>query len=106
MSSPLLHLGVPLTCSHGGSAHVTQTNSRVLVGGQPVVTLPGACVITGCPLPPAHGASGCRTGHFITASSRVTVMGQLLVLQDSLSICEPTGTPLLILAGQSRVLAS
>jgi hypothetical protein len=33
-------------------------------------------------------------------------MGQRLVLQDSLSVCAPTGTSLLVPACQSRVLAS
>jgi len=106
MPSPLLQQGAIITCSHGGTAQVTEVNRRVLVGGQPVITLPGDCVITGCPLPPAHGASGCQTGSFITATSRVTSMGQRLVLQDSLSVCAPTGTSLLVPACQSRVLAS
>jgi hypothetical protein len=41
----------------------------------------------------------------VTAAQRVTAMGQPVLLQDSQSICEPTGTPLLPIVTQTRVSA-
>ena len=49
-----------------------------------------------------------RTEHsatFTTSATRVTSMGQPVLLQDSQSTCVPTGTPLMIAATQVRVSA-
>jgi hypothetical protein len=40
---------------------------------------------------------------FVTAATRVTAMGQPVLLQDSQSVCAPTGTPLLPTVLQPRV---
>jgi uncharacterized Zn-binding protein involved in type VI secretion len=105
MPSPILDQGAVITCAHGGAAPVTEVNSRVLVGGQPVLTLPAASIISGCPLPVAHGTTPCRTGEFLTGATRVTAMGQALVLADSLSVTAPSATPLLVAGAQQRVTA-
>jgi hypothetical protein len=80
-------------------------NARVTVSGQPVVTLPGSYVIAGCPLSAVPAQAACLTGQFVTATSRVTAMGNPIVLQDGISICAPSGTPLLVSGGQMRVTA-
>ena len=36
---PLLHLGATVLCAHGGQAQPTAPNPRVLVSGQPMVTM-------------------------------------------------------------------
>ena len=80
-----------------GQAQPTVPNPRVLVSGQPTVTLTAPCVVAGCPLPPPPAANGpcvtaqCRDGR----GHAVTSNGQPLLLQDSQAICAPTGTPLL-----------
>jgi hypothetical protein len=100
----LLHLGATVLCSHGGQAQPTVVNPRVLVNGQPTVTLPTPYVVAGCALPPPTAANGpCVTGQFVTASTRVLSNGQPLLLLDSQAICAPTGTPLLIVMTQTRV---
>jgi hypothetical protein len=100
----LLHLGATVLCSHGGQAQPTVVNPRVLVNGQPTVTLPTPYVVAGCALPPPPAANGpCVTGQFVTASTRVLSNGQPLLLLDSQAICAPTGTPLLIVMTQTRV---
>lgn len=100
----LLHLGAMVQCSHVGQATPTVTNPRVTVMGQPTVTLSAPYVVAGCTLPPPPTANGpCVTAQFITSATRITSLGQPLLLLDSQAICAPTGTPLLILTTQTRV---
>jgi hypothetical protein len=100
----VVHVGAVVTCVHGGQAQPAVPNPRVLVGGQPTVTLASPYVVAGCALPPVAGGP-CVTGQFLIGSTRVTSLGQPLVLIDSLAVCAPTATPLLILVAQPRVIA-
>jgi hypothetical protein len=103
----LLHLGATVLCSHAGQAQPTAVNPRVLVGGQPTVTLTAPYVVAGCALPPPPAANGpCVTAQFVTAATRITSTGQPLLLLDSQAICVPTGTPLMIVLTQIRVTGS
>ena len=105
MPGPLLHVGATVLCSHGGQAQPTVPIPRVLVSGQPVVTLPGPWLVAGCALPPPPAANGpCITAQFITSATRVFANGQPVLLMDSQSICAPSGTPLLPIVAQSRVI--
>lgn len=98
----VLHVGATVLCSHGGQAQPTVPNPRVLVAGQPSVTLAGPWVIAGCPfVPPSPGP--CVTAQFATSAVRVTSNGQPLLLFDSQAICAPTGTPTITVVTQVRV---
>jgi hypothetical protein len=100
----LLHVGATVTCSHGGQAQPTTPNPRVMVMGQPTVTVAAPYVVAGCAFPPPPAANGpCVTAQFLTGSARVTSLGQPLLLLSSQAICAPTGTPLLVAATQTRV---
>jgi hypothetical protein len=100
----LLHFGATVLCAHGGQAQPTGVNPRVMVGGQPTVTLGAPYVVAGCALPPPPAANGpCVTAQFVTAATRVTSNGQPLLLLDSQALCTPTGTPLIIALTQTRV---
>lgn len=102
----VLHVGATVLCAHAGQAQPTAPNPRVMVSGQPTVTLPAPWLIAGCTLPPPPAANGpCVTAQFVTAATRVTSNAQPLLLLDSQAICAPTGTPLLIVATQARVTA-
>jgi hypothetical protein len=104
MPGLLLHVGATVTCIHGGQAQPTVVNPRVLVSGQPTVTITSPYVVAGCALPPPPGANGpCVTAQFVTSATRITSNGQPLLLLDSQAICAPTGTPLLIIVTQTRV---
>jgi len=99
----LLHFGATVLCSHGGQAQPTVPNPRVLVSGQPTVTLPGPWVVAGCALPPPPAANGpCVTAQFVSSAVRLLSNGQPLLLLDSQAICVPTGTPLMIVMTQLR----
>jgi hypothetical protein len=99
----LLHVGATVICAHGGQAQATVPNPRVLVGGQPTVTMSGPYVVAGCAFAPPAGNGPCVTAQFVTAATRVMSGGQPLLLQDSQSVCAPTGTPLTIVMTQVRV---
>ena len=103
MPGPLLHLGATVMCSHGGQAMPTAPNPRVLVSGQPVVTMAAPYVVAGCAFVPPAGNGPCVTAQWVTSATRVLVGGLPAVLQDSQAICVPTGTPLIIAATQTRV---
>lgn len=99
----LLHFGATVMCSHGGQAQPTVPNLRVLVSGQPTVTLPGPWVIAGCALPPPPAANGpCVTAQFVSCAARLLSNGQPLLLLDSQAVCVPTGTPTMTVMTQVR----
>ncbi|GJQ57328.1 MAG: hypothetical protein D8M57_18400 [Candidatus Scalindua sp. AMX11] len=101
----LLHVGATVTCAHAGQAQPTAPNPRVMVSGQPTVTLPSQYVVAGCTLPPPPAANGpCVTANYISAATRVISNGQPLLLFDSQATCIPTGTPLITAVTQTRVM--
>jgi hypothetical protein len=100
----LLHVGAQVLCSHAGQAQATVPEPRVVLSGQPAVTLAAPWVVAGCALPPPPAGNGpCITAQWITGSTRVFANGVPLLLIDSQSICAPSGTPLLPVAAQTRV---
>lgn len=103
MPGPLLHVGATVLCAHAGQAQPTQPNPRVLVNGMPAVTMAAPYVIAGCPFNVSGGPSPCLTAQWITAATRITSNGQPVLLIDSQAICVPNGTPLVVVAAQTRV---
>jgi hypothetical protein len=92
-------------CSHAGPATPTAPFPRVLVSGQPVVTLASPYVVTGCALtgtvvPP------CVTGQWLTGAVRVLAGGVPVATMVGASTCIPTGTPMLPVSAQPRVLVT
>ena len=103
----MVHVGASVTCAHGGLAQPTAPNPRVTVMGQPTVTIAAPYVVAGCAFPPPPAANGpCVTAQWLVGTTRVTSNGQPLVVLSSQAICAPTGTPLLIVATQTRVSAT
>jgi hypothetical protein len=105
MPAPILHLGATVLCSHAGQATPLAPFARVMLSGQPVVTLASpyavaGCALTGTPAPP------CATGQWIAGATRVLAGGVPLATMAGSSTCIPTGTPLLPVVAQARVLAT
>ena len=106
MGAFILHQGATVLCSHAGQAMPTAPNPRVMVSHQPVVTQPTMYTIVGCPFPPPPAGNGpCLTAMWVSAATRVRVGGMPVLTQSSQAICAPTGTPLQIVATQTRVQA-
>jgi hypothetical protein len=105
MPGPIVHLGATVICTHAGTAMPTSPFPRVTVSGQPVVTLTTQYVIAGCGLtwtstPP------CVTGQWVVGAVRVAAGGVPVAIQTGSSITTPTGSPMLPLAVQPRVVAT
>ncbi len=106
MPAPILHLGATVLCTHAGQAQPLTPFPRVLVSGQPVVTLSSPYVVAGCPFVTPGGNGPCVTGQWTVGAARVLAGGVPVLVQTGLSICAPTGTPLVPIAGQMRALAT
>ena len=105
MPAPILHLGATVLCSHAGQAVPMAPFPRVLLSGQPAVTLTSPYAIAGCalagtPSPP------CVTGQWLLGATRVMAGGAPLVTLAGQSTCITTGTPMLPVVAQIRVLAT
>lgn len=105
MPAPILHLGATVLCTHAGQATPMAPFPRVMVSAQPVVTLTSpyaiaGCGLTGTPTPP------CVTGQFVMGAVRVLAGGAPVATLMSQSVCVPTGTPMLPVMAQTRVLAT
>jgi len=102
----VLHVATTVMCAHGGQAQPTTPNPRVMVSGQPSVVMTAPYVVAGCPFVTAAVPTPCVTAQWINGATRVTSNGQPLLLLDSHAVCVPNGTPLLIVATQTRVVAT
>ena len=108
MPGPILHQGASVQCAHAGRAVPVATFPRVLVGGTPVAMQAAPWVVTGCTLPPPPTANGpCVAAPFVTSALRVFVNAAVPVLLfDSQAVAAPTGTPLVPIAAQTKVVAT
>lgn len=114
----LLHVNAVMTCVHVvGQAKIAPTQTRVLVSGQPVATIPpGLPTITvlGCPFTvPGPKPQPCVTVRWSMPSARVKVMGLPAMVAAAPGpgpgICQsveqiPQGAPI-VGAMQARVFA-
>ncbi len=105
MPAPILHLGATVLCAHAGQATPVAPFPRVMVSGQPVATLTtpyavAGCGLTGTPTPP------CVTAQWTVGATRVVAGGVPVVIMAGTSVCVPTGTPLMPVVAQTRVLAT
>ena len=105
MPAPILHLGATVLCTHAGQAVPTAPFPRVLLTGQPVVTLTSPYAIAGCALT-GTGAPPCATGQWIVGAVRVLAGGAPVATMMGQSTCVPTGTPMMPVVAQTRVLAT
>lgn len=104
MPGYLLNTASIVICVHAGQAKTTMPIPRVKVMGMPVTVQPFPYTVTGCVNPPPTANVGpCVIANWIVAALRVKAMGMPVLLQDSQSICVPTGTPLQVVFTQMRV---
>ncbi len=105
MPAPVLHLGATVLCMHAGQATPATPFPRVLVSGQPVVTLTSPYVVAGCALS-GTSAPPCVTAQWIVGALRVVAGGAPVLTFSGQSICMPSGSPLMPVVSQTRVLAT
>jgi uncharacterized Zn-binding protein involved in type VI secretion len=107
----LLHVGATAICPHAGQVAIISSNTRVLVGGQPVATQSDTYTVVGCAFTvPGPKPQPCVTVKWLVPAARVMVAGRPAVLQSSTGICQsaeqiPQGPPTVIMT-QVRVKGS
>jgi hypothetical protein len=105
MPAPILHLGATVLCQHGGPATPISPFPRVRVSGQPVATQASPYGITGCALA-STSSPPCATANWLVAAVRVKAGGMPVLTTAGMAVCVPTGTGLMPVASQPRVLAT
>lgn len=99
-------MGATVLCAHGGQAIPTVPSPRVMVSGMPIATIAAPYSIAGCAFVPPAGNGPCVTAQWIVGAVQVMSEGQPVVIMTGMATCVPTGTPLLAVAAQTRVLAT
>ena len=105
MPAPILHFGATTLCSHGGQAMATSPFPRVLLSGQPAVTLATLYAVAGCALS-GSGGPFCATAQWVVGATRVTAGGTPVASISGIAVCTATGGPLMPIVQQRRVLAT
>lgn len=113
MPGPIAHAGMTATCPHGGSVQAIPATPRVLVSGQPAVTVADSFPVAGCAFQVPVGAGTkpqpCVRIQWLVPAARVMVMGQPVVLATStgsaLSVEQIPQGPPIVAAVQPRVVA-
>lgn len=111
MPGPIYHVGATAICPHGGQVTTVSTNTRVLVNGMPAATMADVSIVAGCAFQlPGPTPSPCLTVRWLVPATRVTVMGQPVLLQASANLCQspaqaPQG-PASVTVNQTRVIAT
>jgi len=78
----------------------------VLVMGMPIATIAAPYAVAGCAFVAPTGNGPCATAQWIVGAARVLSQGQPVVTMAGVSTCVPTGTPLVPVAAQTRVIAT
>src|SRR3954466_8339013 len=100
MPAPILHVGATVLCAHAGQATPLAPFPRVMLSGQPAVTLTSpyaiaGCALTGTPNPP------CVAGQWVAGATRVVAGGAPVVTMVGQSVCMAPGTPMLPIVAQT-----
>ena len=109
MPGPVAHVGAVTMCPHGGQVGAVTSNTRVMVSGAPAVTQGDTYPIVGCVFTVGPKPQPCVTARWLVVATRVTVMGQPVVIQGGTGLCfsaeqAPQGPPA-VMSIQPRVVA-
>ncbi len=106
MPAPILHMGAVVTCAHGGMAMPTVPSPTVMVSGMPIATIAAPYAVAGCAFVPPAGNGPCVTAQWVVGAVQVMSNGAPVAIMSGVSVCVPTGTPLLPISAQTLVLAT
>lgn len=99
-------MGATVLCTHGGQAMPTVPSPVVMVSGMPIATIAAPYTVAGCAFVPPTGNGPCVTGQWVVGAVQVMSQGQPVVIMSGVSVCAPTGTPLVPVAAQTMVIAT
>jgi uncharacterized Zn-binding protein involved in type VI secretion len=108
MPGPLYHVGAVALCPHGGQVQTIAASPRVTVSGMPVAVLTDTSLVAGCVFTIGTKPSPCLRVQWVMGATRVTSMGQPVLLQSAVGLClspeqAPQG-PATIVSTQPRVI--
>lgn len=103
-------MGAAMICPHAGQVTAIPSSPRVMVAGQPVVTMSDTFPIAGCVFTIGPKPSPCIRVQWLVPATRVQVMGQPVLTAVSTGLClspeqAPQGPPTVIVV-QPRVIAT
>jgi hypothetical protein len=95
-------------CPHGGRAILATTNARILLGGQPALTMTDVHMIAGCPFVIVLKPSPCLRIQWVSGATKMTVGGVPVLTQASIGLClspeqAPQGPAIIANPGQVRI---
>ncbi len=102
------------SCPHGGKGSIAPGAKGVFIAGQPAATMADQFVVAGCPFQVPIGTGTkpqpCVKSQITAPATRVTAMGQPLVLSTSPGLCQsaeqiPQGAHIVSVV-QSKVVAT
>jgi hypothetical protein len=99
-------MGATVLCAHGGQAIPTVPSPRVMVSGMPITTIAAPYTVAGCAFVPPAGNGPCVTAQWIVGAIQVMSEGQPVAILTGVATCVPTGTPLVPVEAQTRVIAT
>jgi len=77
-----------------------------MVSGMPIATIGAPYTVAGCAFVPPTGNGPCVTGQWVVGAVQVMSQGQPVVIMSGVSVCTPTGTPLVPVSAQTLVIAT
>jgi hypothetical protein len=77
-----------------------------MVSGMPIATIAAPYTVAGCAFVPPAGNGPCVTAQWIVGAVQVMSEGQPVAILTGVATCIPTGTPLVPVMAQMRVLAT
>jgi hypothetical protein len=77
-----------------------------MVSGMPIATIAAPYTVAGCAFVPPAGNGPCVTAQWIVGAVQVMSEGQPVAILTGMATCVPTGTPLMPVMAQTRVLAT
>src|SRR5678816_1014331 len=102
----ILHDGAIVACQHPpGLAQPDQTDTRVTVSGQKVMTVSRMYTVTGCNLEGTNSPP-CKKASWLQGAKRVTASGLAVAIDSGESLCTPSLGKLDPKVFQQRVTAS
>lgn len=93
-------------CMHLGKATPVAKSPRVKIMLDSAVTILSPYTVAGCPFTNGTTPQPCVSATFTTSATRVTSLGQFLLLVDSQATTVPNGVGVVITPGQMRVSAT
>src|SRR4051812_2613651 len=106
MPGSIMHRGALVLCKHPpGNAAPDQTDARVTVSGQEIMTVERTYTVTGCFLNGTNSPP-CTKARWLTGAQRVSASGLAVAIDSGLSQCVTSLSPLDPKMFQTRVVAS